>query len=303
MNNIIEWLLDGDISVQYQVHKYLLKSDADILTGFQERIETEGFGGALLSKRGSGGHWGLWFYQPKWTCTHYTLADMKNLGMPTSCAPCREMVSRAFDECQLEYGGINFAKTQVQSDVCIDGMILDYASWFCPDDQRNVSLAGYILSVQNDNGGFGWDITHRISDAHTTVCVLEGFLSYRNAGFENLLANVREAEDRANEYLLSNWLFIEDERRYRQLSYPYRYRYDLLRVLDYFANADYPYDERMAPALAWLVKKRDIRGMWPLENRHKGNEHIIMEELRQPSRIITLKALRVLRAYASNLTL
>ncbi len=297
MNKIIEWLLAGDVSVQYQVHKYLLKSSARQVTDLQKRIETEGFGAELLSKRSDGGHWGLWFYQPKWTSTHYTLTDLKNLGMPPSCAPCREMVSRAFDECQLDNGGINFSKTLVQSDVCVDGMILDYASWFCPDDNRIEKLAAYILSVQNENGGFGWDLVHRLSDPHTTVCVLEGFLSYKEAGFTYLINEVFKAERRAIEYLLSNRLFIEDGKRCRQLSYPFRYRYDLLRILDYFARSDTPYDERMAPALTWLIKKRTPDGLWNLENMHKGNEHLIMEPRRQPSRFLTLKALYILSKY------
>jgi hypothetical protein len=297
MNQTLAWMLAGDVSVQYQVHKYLINSGLSEVAELQKRIETEGFGAALLSKRTSGGHWGKWFYQPKWTSTHYTLTDLKNLGMPPSCAPCREMVSRAFDECQLPDGGINFAKTLIQSDVCVDGMILDYAAWFSPDDRRIEKLAEYILSVQNDNGGFGWDLIRRISDPHTTVCVLEGFLSYKSAGFTYLLDEVREAEQRAIEYLLSNRLFIEDDKRYRQLSYPFRYRYDLLRALDYFARAGKPFDDRIAPALTWLISKRTPDGLWPLENMHKGNVHLIMESLRNPSRFLTLKALFILNKH------
>lgn len=91
---------------------------------------------------------------------------------------------------------------------------------------------------------------------------------------------------------------MDEDKRYRKLSYPFRYRYDLLRVLEYFVNAEFPYDERMAPALDWLSEKRGKDGLWPLENRHQGNEHCIMEDLRQPSRFITVKALRVLDSYA-----
>lgn len=204
MNNIIEWLLDGDISVQYQVHKFLLRSDAGLLTGLQKRIESEGFGAELLSKRSENGHWGRWFYQPKWTSTHYTLTDLKNLGMPASCAPCREMVSRAFDECQLDSGGVNFAKSMIQCDICVDGMILDYAAYFCPDDLRCEKLAGFLLGEQKEDGGFGWSMSDPKSDTHTTISVLEGLLSYKSAGFTNHSDGIEAAGKRAVEYLFSN---------------------------------------------------------------------------------------------------
>lgn len=60
---------------------------------------------------------------------------------------------------------------------------------------------------------------------------------------------------------------------------------------------DVPFDPRMKPALDWLQGKRRHDGLWYLENTHKGNVHFVMEELRSPSRFITVKALRILRQY------
>ena len=51
---IIEWLLQGDISIQYQVCRDLLGNDRKDL---QERIANEGWGKQFLSKRKSDGHW------------------------------------------------------------------------------------------------------------------------------------------------------------------------------------------------------------------------------------------------------
>ena len=64
---IIKWLLEGDVSIQYQIHRDLLSTERKDL---QKRIAKEGFGAEFLSKRKSDGHWGLKFYQPKWTSTH-----------------------------------------------------------------------------------------------------------------------------------------------------------------------------------------------------------------------------------------
>lgn len=293
MDQAINWLLEGDVSIQYLTHSLLLGTDSNFVESLQARIEAEGFGKKYLSCRNQDGHWGRWFYQPKWTCTHYTLSDLKSIGMPDYSKDCREMVIRAFDECMLETGGINFAKTMVQSDVCIDGMILDYASYFCPDEKRIVNLVEFILSKAKPDGGYSWDENAMQSDPHTTICMLEGFLSYRNAGFTCLLDEIHNSEIEAIEYLFSKELFINDDKRFLKLSYPYRYRYDLLRMLDYLALRKYPYDVRLIPALEWLKDKSKTTGYWHLENIHNGNVHFNLEERQKPSRFITLKALHI----------
>jgi hypothetical protein len=76
---IIDWLLEGDVSVQYQVQRDLLGVKKKDL---QKRIAIEGWGQNFLSKRNSIGYWGDSFYQPKWISTHYTLLDLRNLNLP-----------------------------------------------------------------------------------------------------------------------------------------------------------------------------------------------------------------------------
>ena len=52
--NLIQWLMDGDVSIQYQVKRDLLGHD-DI--NLRKRIEYEGFGKRLLEKQQPDGHW------------------------------------------------------------------------------------------------------------------------------------------------------------------------------------------------------------------------------------------------------
>ena len=73
---IISWLLEGDVSIQYQTYRDLLDIDKPRL---RNKIESEGWGLELLSRRNKKGYWGQDFYQPKWISTHYTLLDLKNL--------------------------------------------------------------------------------------------------------------------------------------------------------------------------------------------------------------------------------
>jgi len=294
MRSVIAWLLDSDVSIQYMTHRFLLRSSTEVLQRLQQRIALEGFGARLLSCRSDSGHWGQYYYQPKWTSTHYTLLDIKNIYAPETLLPCREMIARMFRECILEDGGLNLSKYAHPSDVCVDGMILNYASYFCPHEQRLDRLVSFLLEEQKPDGGFTWDLQSGSGDPHTTICVLEGLAQY-HASIGRNTDSIVAASDRAIEYLLEHGLFSQNvDPRFQKLTYPYRYRYDLLRVLEFFATANIPYNARMRPAVEWLEAKRRPDGFWYLEHQHKGSVHFVLEETGKPSRFITLKALVIL---------
>ena len=59
--NIFTWLLDGDVSIQYQANRDLLNVAKPKL---RERIATEGWGAKFLSFRKAEGHWGRVFISP-----------------------------------------------------------------------------------------------------------------------------------------------------------------------------------------------------------------------------------------------
>jgi hypothetical protein len=89
-NHLIDWLLEGDVSIRYQVHRDLFDT---IKPELRDRIAKEGWGPMFLSRRNENGHWGRSFYQPKWTSTHYTLLDLKNLGI----SPDNAVIKRTID--------------------------------------------------------------------------------------------------------------------------------------------------------------------------------------------------------------
>lgn len=299
MDAIIDWLIEGDVSVQYLTHVHLLKSGQDVLLPLQERIEHEGYGKEILSCRNPNGHWGLWFYQMKWTSTHYTLLDLMQLGLKNDVQACREMVLRALDTCMLENGGLNLAKSKLPSDIAVDGMFLQYASYFCPGNPHLEHLVQFILSQAKPDGGYSWEVTSKTSDPHTTLCVLEGFHFYKTAGFTQHLQRIQASEKQAVEYLLDHDLFMHDNPRYLKLTYPYRYHYSVLRMLEYWYLAKTPYDPRMEKAYAYLEHKKQDQGYFLLEYSHPGKTHIPGETIHHPSRFITLKALSILQEHGT----
>ncbi len=299
MTDPVTWLLSGDVSLQYLTNRDYLDSDEHLLTSLQNRIACEGFGARFLSCQNPDGHWGRYYYQPKWTSTHYTLQDMKNLGVPATLQPCRAMVLRLLADCQLANGGLNLSRYPHPGDTCVDGMVLDYAAYFCPDDPRLEKLTEHLLGEQKPDGGFTWDLNAHTGDPHTTICVLEGLGQYRACCEHDLAARIRAAQARAVAFLRDNRLFLDhDDARFRKLSYPFRYRYDLLRALDCLAKAEVTRESCLEEAVDWLLAKRHADGLWRLENQHKGAVHFEMETVGSPSRFITLRALGVIRRYA-----
>ena len=83
----------------------------------------------------------------------------------------------------------------------------------------------------------------------------------------------------------------------KNLSFPYRWRYDILRALEAFVMVGANYDERMADAIDEIVKKRRSDGTWPLQAKHPGQTHFEMEKVGKPSRWNTLRALKVLKHF------
>lgn len=301
--NIIEWLLDSDVSIQYQVNRDLLKIDRPDL---RKRIAKEGWGAKLLSARKNNGHWGLGFYQPKWTSSHYTLLDLKHLCISPSTNSIHETISKIITENKGEDGGINPARTVKESDVCVNGMFLNYATYFETDENALKTIVDFIINQQLSDGGFNCLYNRqgaRHSSLHSTVSIIEGIHEYYVRGYNYRLDELLKIEIESREFILKHRLFKSDktgeiiDQRMTMLSYPPRWRYDILRALDYFQLAGLEYDERMKDALDLLIKKQRNDKKWPVQQKHVGNTHFDMETTGKPSRWNTLRALRVIKHF------
>ncbi len=302
-NRVIAWLLQGDVAIQFQVYRDLLGEERPDL---QARIAEEGWGARFLSKRLPSAHWGRDFYQPKWTSTHYTLLDLKHLQP----APDQRLIRESVETIALGYksgdGGINPAKTIKESDVCVNGMFLNYACYFGLEQVHLHSIVDFILGQRMPDGGFNCQKNRsgaQHSSMHSTISLLEGLLEYERNGYAYRLAEVRAAAQAAREFLLVHQLYRSDHtgavihQGFLRLSFPSRWYYNILRALDYFQYAGAAWDERLQSALEELMRKRKKDGRWPLQARLPGQIHFEMERAGQPSRWNTLLALRVLRRY------
>lgn len=179
-----------------------------------------------------------------------------------------------------------------------------------PGFEKSKSIVDFLINEHMNDGGFNCYSNRRggaiHSSVHSTISVLEGISEYENNGYKYRLKRLIEAKERAIEFLLIHKLFKSHrsgaimDKKMLMLSYPSRWRYDILRALDYFRLAGIDYDNRMDDAIEILLKKRRKDGKWPLQARHSGQTHFEMEETGKPSRWKTLRALRVLRHFNIN---
>jgi hypothetical protein len=300
---IIQWLLEGDVALQYQTHRDLLESPLEITSALQSRIATEGWGARFIEKRDEvTGFWGNGLYSPKWVSTHYTLLDLYNLGISPDCQTYRDGVTFLLNrlwECGEQ------SKRHRFTDLCVSGTLLGMCAYGGVQSPKMEEIVDYLLDLRYPDGGWNcaWKKGDRHSSLHTTLSVLEGFRDYQTGGYTYRLAEIKQAIPPAWEFILRKRLFRSVrtgeiiDKKMLMLSYPCRWKYDILRCLDYFASVGKSYDPRMEEAMELILQKKRKNGRWPVQQKYSGLVHFDMEPTGGDSRWNTLRALRVFKAY------
>ncbi len=304
-NEVIDWLLQGDPAIRWQVLQQVGAPD-EAVESERRRVANEGWGAQLLACQDEAGTWGGGLYTPKWTSTTYTLLLLRSFGLPAAAPQAQRGLERLIAGGNFSRGGINLWRTVRYSDLCVDAMTLALLAYFRYPGSWAQQLAGHLLAHQMADGGWNclWYRQATHSSFHTTLSVLEALAEYAVLAPDQ--ADWDAVARRGEEFLLVHRLFrshrsgaVVDERMLR-CSFPPRWRYDILRALDYFCLRRRPYDERMQDALDILRQKRRPDGRWKLENRHAGLTFFEMEKAGQPSRWNTLRAQRVLRWFGQD---
>lgn len=305
-NEVIQYLLDGDVSIRYQVYRDLLD---DLRPDLQAQIQTKGWGKQFLDAQAIDGHWGNGWYAPKWACTHYKLLILKNMQISPEIVSIRNVINRCLDEQKCADGGFSFWKGYKNSDVCVNGMILNYAAYFLSPDERFNNVIDHSLSALMPDGGWNCRYKHGAthSSFHTTLSILEGLWEYRLKGGTYRLQDITKAEDSAIEFLLKHHLYLSSTTgkvvnpKMTLFSYPCHWHYDVLKALVHLVDRKLSWDERLREAITLLCDKKDERGFWNLQNRHEGKMLFHMEKCGSISRWNTLRAYRVLRHFGDNI--
>lgn len=301
MQNIIEWLLSGDPAIVYQTKRDLLKTPPADLKKLRAQIALNGWGRALLEKRDlETGLWGNGIYRPKWISTHYTLLQLKDMGLEPSNVHYTK-------SCRILLKGLWFNQGMVRKnryrDFCVAAMVLGMCCHGRIESRKLEEIVDYMLEHHFNDGGWNcsWQRGAVHSSVHTTLTTLECIRDYKSNGYSYRLADLEQQADAGREFLLHHHLFKSHrtdrimKKQFIMLSYPARWKYDILRVLDYFQSIHFPYDKRMDDALEILINKQRKNKRWPVQQKHPGLVHFDMEKTGSDSRWNTLRALRVLK--------
>lgn len=291
----LDWLLDSDPAIRWQVLRDLTDTAPDHIVAERALVAREGWGNRLLELQADNGQWGGGSYSPKWISTTYTLLLLRHLGIDPHDARMRSATDLVADRVTMGRRDLPFF--EYLGETCISGMALALDSYFRGAADARID---WFLDEQKADGGWNCQESS-VSSFNTTISVLEGLLEYERAVGGDGDAAI--ARNRAHEYLMERRLMYSKRTgelvndRWLLMSFPPRWFYDILRALDYLAAAGAEPDERCADAVDVIRSKQRKDGTWPLQGRHAGKEHFTMEAAGTPSRWNTLRVLRVLGWY------
>ena len=305
---VIDWLLDSDPAIRWQVMRDLTDEHADVSAAERSRVATVGWGARLLALQAPDGLWDGRPWSQDWTDTFHVLELLRRFGLDSESEQARRAVGLVREHVKWGDGSPwenpwadnRFFEGEVEP--CINGNVVSSGSYFGVD---MTPLVERLLGEQLPDGGWNCEVENgaTVSSFGTTINVLEGLLEHQRAiGGSAVLA---EARRRGEEYMLERRLFRRKstgeviDPSWLQFSFPTWYFYDVLRGLEYLRDAGVKPDERIAEAIGVVEGNRDPDGRWPLQNVHDGEAHFEMDDGEgRPSRWNTLRALRVLHWFA-----
>jgi hypothetical protein len=282
-----------------------LETPTSELEKLRSKIAEKGWANKLLAYQEPSGMWGGNLYSPKWISTHYTLMSLMRLGLPQINKQAQKGCKILLDAGFYLDGGINYFGSLKHGETCVTAMTLSLLCYFQIEDNRLKNLFNFLLDQQMADGGWNCQSFNgaQHSSFHTTISTLEALHHY-NSRFGDQNGQIVNAQKKAHEFLLCHHLFKSDKtgvvvsQAMTRFSFPPRWKYDVMRGLDYFQEINAPHDPRFCDAIT-LLRKKEKEGKWPLQQKHAGRVFFDMEVAGKPSRINTLRALRILKWWGS----
>jgi hypothetical protein len=310
---VIDWLLDSDPSIRWQVMRDLLDAAESEWTAERAKVETDGWGARLLACEDEDGQWAGGSFIPSgfdfqewqevgqpWTATAFTLSQLREFGLDPASERARQAVELIGANSRWDHANQPYWEGEVEE--CINGRAVADGAYFGVDVS---SIVGRLVGERLADGGWNCERANGSvrSSFATTINVVEGLLEYEKA--TGGTPESREARKSGEEYLLERNLFrrlstgeLTDEQFLSFLSQPMAE--DVLRALDYFRSAaalsGAAPDPRLGEAVDHVRSKRLADGTWLLDRSLPGRVWFDLDDgPGKPSRWVTLRAMRVVR--------
>jgi hypothetical protein len=310
----IDWLLGSDPSIRWQAMRDLLDAPESEWAAERAKVEKEGWGARLLSHEDEDGQWAGGAFLPSgfdfrewqevgqpWTATAFSLSQLREFGLDPSSDRANRAVELIGANSRWDHADEPYWEGEVEE--CINGRVVADGAYFGVDVS---SVVDRLVGERLDDGGWNCERANGSvrSSFATTINVLEGLLEYERA--TGGTPESREARNSGEEYLLVRNLFrrlstgkpADDE--FLCFLHPNRWRYDVLRALDYFRSAaavtGAAPDPRLGEAVDHVRSRRREDGTWALDRSLPGRVWFDVDDgVGKPSRWVTLRAMRVLR--------
>lgn len=304
----VDWLLSStEPAIRGMARRDLLdeRDPADLRHVLQGPLAR----GLLEGQRPDGG-FGVHPYR-KWTGAHWRLVSLVELEVPSGEPRAMAALETVLDWLTARGRLSRVSTTRIGlplSDASIEGNALGIAVRLgAADDPRAQQLARALMRWQWPDGGWNCDrsASGRRSSFHESLIPMWALFEWGRAGGDRRAA---QAATRAAELFLSHRLFRRGgtgrpiHASWVTLHYPPYWHYDILQALHLLARMGLAADERTRDALDLLAARRRPDGRWQAGGYwwsppgHSRTPEAVDWGRGGPSEMITLNALRVLRA-------
>jgi hypothetical protein len=316
----MRWLLEKDNpSVRYFTLRHLLDrtdDDPDVRSAQRAIMRSEPVK-AILAAQNAAGFWHKpgTGYSTKYQATTWQILFLAELGADGQQRAIRRGCEYVLEHTQTNNGGFSpYADARPSGALhCLSGnMVWALIALGCGDDERLGRavdwLAGAITGeefgafYQSGTSGPGFECA--INDHQP--CAWGGVKALRalvHAPAKWRSARTDKAVQQAVDFFLSHDLSKADypytgriSGEWFKFGFPLSYTSDVLETLLVLSEAGCARDPRLTPAIELMLSKRNADGRWALRHSLNGKMWIDIEQKGQPSKWITLRALRVLKA-------
>ncbi len=326
----LKWLLEDDRAnpgPRYFALRELLgrpEDDPEVVPA-RRAIMDRGPVPAILNAQQPGSYWvkpgpG---YGPKYRGTVWQIIFLAQLGADGNDKRVRAACDYVLDHGRSRHGGFSATGTPSGMIHCLEGNLgaalidlgwlgderLDEAlDWLArsvtgrdiaPNDERSADVR--YLRSGNSGPGFLCSANDHLPCAWGAV---KAMLALSKVPEGERTAAMQEAIEAGLKFLFSvdpataaypMGYSDKPNRSWFKFGYPIGYVTDVLQNLETLVALGYGQDPRLRPALELLLSKRDERDRWSMEYTYNGKTWVDVEEKGQPSKWVTLRALRVLQ--------
>lgn len=327
MNAVIDWLLEkSNPSVRYFTLQHLLdrpEDDREVQSARRAIMRSDPVK-KILAAQNSEGYWvkpGSG-YSPKYQSTVWQILFLAELGADglnpsTGSRQVRRGVEYLLSHAPADHGGFSANADARPSGAvhCLNGnLIWALTALGFGADGRVARAVDWLTGSVTGEGfdrwyestvagpGFVCGVNMSQPCAWGAVKALRALATLRVPPALQT-AKAQKAKATAAEFFLSRDVANADYPYSRRISgewfkfgFPLSYTSDVLEVCLALCEAGYGRDARLANAIEFVLSKRGADGRWAMKHSLNGKMWVDVEKKGQPSKWVTLRAMRVLKA-------